>query len=99
LSEREKRSVVEKLAETALQRLAGGVRKSVERFVKRMVKLITLAIAGTVIALLGLGFLAVGVVKWFSTLMPSWLAWLVVGLVLLLLGLVVTLFTLVSSRS
>jgi hypothetical protein len=50
------------------------------------------------IAVLGLVFLAIGVVKWFSVMMPSWLAWLVVGLLLFLLGLLLALVGFVSSR-
>lgn len=50
-----------------------------------------MALAGVVIALLGVAFLAIGAVKWFSFLMPSWLAWAIVGIVLMLLGIILAL--------
>lgn len=76
----------------------GGIAKSAERFVKRALRWASLALAGVVIAVLGIAFLSVGAVKWFALLMPSWLAWLIVGMILLLIGLVLALATLASSR-
>ena len=99
MPEREKSSLVEKVVQSVLHRAVGGITQYVERVVKRILRLVGLALAGVVIALLGLGFLAVGVVKWFSILMPGWLAWAIVGIILLLLGLVLTLATFIGSRS
>jgi len=73
--------------------------KGAERFLKRMLRMVVMALAGVVIAVLGVAFLAVGAVKWFSILMPNWLAWAIVGVILLLLGIVLALGTVVGSRS
>jgi len=99
LPEREKSSLVEKVVQSVLHRAVGGIAQYVERAVKRILRLVGLVLAGVVIALLGLGFLSVGVVKWFSILRPGGLAWLMVGVILLLLGLVLTLATFIGSRS
>lgn len=53
---------------------------------------------GLVVALVGIVFVSMGVVKWLAMMMASWLAWLIVGLILLLLGMVLTLATLVASK-
>ncbi len=82
-----------------LGRALGGIGKSVERFVKRTLRLAGLALAGVVITILGVAFLAIGAVNWLALLMPSWLAWLIVGIVLFLLGLALALLTLLSLRS
>ena len=82
-----------------MRQALGGIGKSVERFVKRTLKLAGLAVAGLTISLLGIAFVAMGIVKWFTLLIPSWLAWLVVGIILLLLGVAVTALTLVTMRS
>jgi putative Ca2+/H+ antiporter (TMEM165/GDT1 family) len=58
-----------------------------------------LILAGIVIALIGVGFVSVGAVKWLSALMPSWLAWVIVGIMLLLIGVTVTATTFASGRS
>ena len=57
-----------------------------------------LYMAGLVIALVGVIFLATGVVKWLAMMIPSWLAWTIVGIVLLLWGTVLTLATFVTSK-
>ena len=73
--------------------------KGAERFLKRMLRMVAMALAGITIALLGVAFLAVGAVKWFSILMPSWLAWTIVGIILLLLGAILALATVIGSRA
>jgi len=61
--------------------------------------MLAMALAGVVIAVMGIAFAALGIVKWLSSLMPSWLAWLVIGVILFLLGLALTLVALVTSRN
>jgi preprotein translocase subunit SecD len=98
LPEREKPTFVERVIQLALKRTLSSVVESVERFVKRALRTVVMALAGITIAVLGIAFLAVGAVKWFSILMPNWLAWSIVGIILLLIGVVLGLATLVSSR-
>jgi hypothetical protein len=74
LPEREKPTLVERLAQLVLREALGGITKPAERFVKRMARSVGLILAGVVISLLGVAFLAVGAVRWLSALMPSWLA-------------------------
>jgi membrane-bound ClpP family serine protease len=98
MPEQDKPTIVERLILQVVRQIFGGVAKSAERFVKRSIRWLSLALAGVVVAILGVGFLAVGAVKWFALIMPGWLAWTIVGIILLLLGLVLTLATLASSR-
>lgn len=74
------------------------ITKSVQRFVKRTLRLAALILAGVVVTLLGVLFLAVGVVKWLAILVPSWLAWVIVGIIIFLLGLALMLLAFVSWR-
>jgi hypothetical protein len=99
LPEDEKPTFIERLVLLVLRRTLGGVVKSAERFVKRALRMVAMALAGVIIAVLGVAFLAVGAVKWFSILMPNWLAWAIVGIILLLVGIVLALATLISSRT
>ena len=99
MSEENKPTIVERIVLMVLRRTVGGVMKGAERFLKRMLRMVVMALAGVVIAVLGVAFLAVGAVKWFSILMPNWLAWAIVGVILLLLGIVLALSTLIGSRS
>ena len=99
MPEREKQSFVDRLVEGALQGITGAIGKSVQGIVKHLLRLAGLILAGVAISIVGVVFLAIGVVKWFSILMPDWLAWLIVGIILFLVGLAVTMITIVSSRT
>lgn len=98
LPEHEKSTLLDKIAQGVIRQGFGTITKSAERFVKRMLRLAVLALAGAVIIVLGVAFLAVGATRWLALLMPGWLAWVVVGIVLLLLGAVLALMALVGSR-
>jgi len=64
----------------------GTVTKYIERIVRRALRLAGLYAAGLLIAIIGLIFLAIGVVKWFAVIMAPWLAWLIVGIIMLVVG-------------
>ena len=82
-----------------MQQALVGVRKSIERLIKRAIRLVAMVLAGVVIAVIGVGFTAFGIVKWLSNLMPGWLAWLIVGLFLLGMGVILVRAALVTSRN
>jgi len=91
-------SLLETVARAIARRAFGGISRYAEQILKRILRLAGLYVAGLVLALIGVGFLATGVVKWLAMMLPSWLAWLIVGVIMLLLGMVLTLATLVASR-
>jgi len=91
-------SLLETVARAIARRAFGGLSRYAEQILKRILRLAGLYVAGLVLALIGVGFLATGVVKWLAMMLPSWLAWLIVGVIMLLLGMVLTLATLVASR-
>ncbi len=99
MPEDEKPSLLEALVRSIAQRAFGGLGRYAEKLVRRVLRIVGLYIAGLVVALVGVVFLAIGIVKWLAIMVPSWLAWLIVGLVMLLLGMVLTLATFVASRS
>ena len=93
-----KPTLAERFAKLVLEEVFGGITKPAERFVKRLARAVGLILAGVVIAVIGIGFVAVGAVKWLSALMPAWLAWAIVGIMLLLIGITVTMTTFASGR-
>lgn len=99
MSETSKSSLLETMVRAVAQRAMGTVTKYVERVVRRVLRLAGLYIAGLLIAIIGLIFLAIGVVKWLATIVPSWLAWLIVGIIMLLLGVVFVLAAFLASKS
>ena len=99
MSETSKSSLLETIVRAVAQRAMGTVTKYVERVVRRVLRLAGLYVAGLLIAIIGLIFLAIGVVKWLATIVPSWLAWLIVGIIMLLLGVVFVLAAFLASKS
>lgn len=99
MPEDDKSTFAERLLHAIMQQALKGVRKSVERLIKRAIRLVAMVLAGVVIAVIGVGFTAFGIVKWLSNLMPGWLAWLIVGLFLFVVGIVLTLAAMLTSRS
>ena len=87
----DEKSFVEKIFQEILRRTLGKLSESIERSIKRAIRLAAMAFGGIIIALLGLAFLTVGIIKWLTLLMPSWLAWILVGIIILLAGLSLTL--------
>jgi hypothetical protein len=98
MPESEKQSLIDTLIRAIIQRGFGGLGRYAERLVKRLLRMAGLYAVGLVVALVGIVFVSMGVVKWLAMMMASWLAWLIVGLILLLLGMVLTLATLVASK-
>lgn len=99
MTEKEKAPLIDRLARLFLREALSGIVKPVEKVAKRIARAVALILAGITICVLGIAFLAVGSVKWLAVLMPSWLAWIIVGIILLLLGLLVATLTYVSGRS
>jgi hypothetical protein len=98
LPEPERSEPVKKLVKFILREALGGAARPVEGFIKRLARVVGLILAGVVIAIIGVGFVAVGAVRWLSALMPSWLAWAIVGIILLLIGVSVTMTTLATRQ-
>ena len=92
-------SFLDKMVKLVIREALGGIAKPAERFAKRIARAVGLILGGIVLAILGVAFLSVGAVKWLSVLMPNWLAWIIVGIVLFLIGVIVTTLTLASGRS
>jgi uncharacterized protein involved in cysteine biosynthesis len=99
MPESDKSSLLETFLRAVGQRTLGAVTKYVERVVRRALRLAGLYAAGLLIAIIGLIFLAIGIVKWLAMIVPSWLAWLMVGIVMLLLGVVFVLAAFLASKS
>ncbi len=95
----DKSSLIETLVRAVSQRAMGAVTKYVERVVRRVLRLAGLYAAGILIAVIGLVFFAIGVVKWLAIMVPSWLAWLIVGVIVLLVGVVFVLAAFLASKS
>jgi membrane protein YdbS with pleckstrin-like domain len=84
--EQEKPAFWEKVLNAILRNIVDHLVDSFDHYSKKFVRAAAMILAGIAIALLGIGAIAIGVVKWFALFLPSWLAWTIVGLILLLIG-------------
>jgi hypothetical protein len=99
MPEDHKESLLETIVQAIARRALGGLSRYVQQILKRLLRLAALYVAGVAVALFGIGFVAVGAVKWLAIIVPSWLAWLIVGIILFLLGAVLTLTAFLASRT
>ena len=99
MPEERKTSFLDQIVKLVVREAIGGIAKPAERFAKRIARAVGLILGGIVLAIIGVAFSAVGAVKWLSALMPNWLAWIIVGIILFLVGVIVTTSTIASSRS
>jgi len=99
MSETSKSSILETILRALIQRTMGSVTKYVEAVVRRALRLAALYVVGLLVAVIGLFFLAIGIVNWLAMIVPSWLAWLIVGIVMLLVGAVLVLAAFVATKS
>jgi lipopolysaccharide export LptBFGC system permease protein LptF len=98
LPDEERASFLDKIVKLVVREALGGIAKPAERFAKRIARAVGLILGGIALAIVGVAFLSVGAVKWLSALMPNWLAWVIVGIILFLIGVIVTTSTLASGR-
>jgi hypothetical protein len=97
MPEDDKQSLLETIVRAIARRALRGLDRYAQQILKRLLRLAGLYVAGVAVALFGIGFLAVGAVKWLAIVVPSWLAWLIVGIILFLLGAVLTLTAFLAS--
>ncbi len=84
--EEEKPAFWEKLLGILLSKTVDKFMDSFDHYSKKFVRAAAMILAGMAIAMLGIAVIAVGAAKWFTLFLPSWLAWTIVGILLLLIG-------------
>jgi hypothetical protein len=84
--DREKPALWEKILDVLLRKTVDRFVDSFDHYSKKFVRAAAMILAGITIAILGIAIIAIGVVKWFALFLPSWLSWIIVGILLLLIG-------------
>ncbi|MGD0423391.1 MAG: phage holin family protein [Candidatus Bathyarchaeia archaeon] len=84
--EEEKPALWQKLLDMVLRKTVDNFVNSFDHYSKKFVRAAAMILAGIAIAMLGIAIIAVGVAKWVALFLPSWLAWTIVGILLLVIG-------------
>ena len=88
MPESEKPRFTERLVQALLRKAMGTLFESTDRYFKKLIRSIAMIVGGIAIALFGAVVIAIGVIKWLSHIMPTWLSWVLVGIMLLLIGII-----------
>ena len=90
MTEKQHRSIwgrlVDHLLDPLMDEVEKAVRKRVDKYVQEITKTILVAMVGAVMLAGGLIFVLIGTTKYLSTIMPSWLAWGLIGIIMALTG-------------
>ncbi|HUO43041.1 MAG TPA: phage holin family protein [Methylomirabilota bacterium] len=84
--EEEKPAFWEKLLNVVLRKTVDNFVDSFDHYSKKFVRSAALILGGIAIAMLGIAAIAVGVAKGLTLFLPAWLAWVIVGVLLMLIG-------------
>jgi len=84
--EEEKPAFWEKLLGVLMRKTVDNFVDSLEHRSKKVLRTVAMILAGIALAMLGIAVIAVGFAKWLALFLPSWLAWTIVGILLLLIG-------------
>ncbi len=66
------------------------IRSYISDITRSIVKKITLSLIGAVLVLIGILFICISTVKFLAIYTPVWMAWLIVGIIVLLAGALTT---------
>ena len=90
MTEKQHRSIWGRIADHLLDPLLNevekAIKKRVDKYVREITQTILIGVVGAVMLAGGLIFILIGVTKYLSTVMPSWLAWGLVGIIMALIG-------------
>ena len=92
MTEKRQRSIwgriVDHLLDPLLEEVDKAIRKRVDKYMQEITKTILIAMIGAVMLAGGLIFILIGATKYLSTIMPSWLAWGLLGIIMALIGII-----------
>ena len=90
MTEKQHRSIwgriVDHTLDPLLDEVEKAIRKRVDKYVQEITRTILIAMVGAVMLAGGIIFVLIGATKGLSTIMPSWLAWGLIGIIMALTG-------------
>lgn len=98
MPEHRESSILDRLFNIIFREVFAELRGYLQKQMRRFFRIALLCFLGAALAAGGLLFLALGFVKYLSLLMPSWLAWILVGLIVFFLGIVLAMVARIKSQ-
>jgi len=92
-------AILKKISSTVLSEAREAVGGYVKEKIKQVLKTIAVAVAAIVFLSTGVIFVCVGLIRYLSLIVPSWLAWIFVGIIVAMIGLLLILVSLPSLKT
>ena len=92
-------AILKKISSTFLSEAREAVGGYVKEKIKQVLKTIAVAVAAIVFLSTGVIFVCVGLIRYLSLIVPSWLAWIFVGIIVAMIGLLLILVSLPSLKT
>ncbi len=92
-------AILKKIYSSILGQAQDAVGGYVKDKIKQVLRAIAVAVTGIVLLAAGIIFFCVGLIGYLSPIIPSWLAWTVVGIIVAMVGLVLLLVSLLSLKT
>ena len=91
-------AILKKIYSSILGQAQDAVGGYVKDKIKQVLRAIAVAVTGIVLLAAGIIFFCVGLIGYLSPIIPSWLAWTLVGIIVAMVGLVLLLVSLLSLK-
>ena len=92
-------AILKKISSTILAEAQEAIGGYVKDKIKRVLKTIAVAVTGIVLLVAGVIFVCVGLIRYLGSIVPSWLAWTIVGIIVAMIGLILLLVSLLSVKT
>ncbi len=92
-------AILKKISSTILEEAQEAVGSYVKDKIKQVLKTIAIAVTGSILLAAGIIFLCIGSIRYLSLILPSWLAWTIIGMFVAMIGLLLLLVSLLSLKT
>jgi len=92
-------AILKKIFSTILVRVQEAVGGYVKGKIKQVLKTIAVAVIAIVFLATGVIFVCIGLIRYLSLIVASWLAWTIVGIIVAMIGLLLLLVSLLSLKT
>jgi len=92
-------AILKKISSTILSEAQEAVGGYVKDKIKQVLKTIAVAVTAIVFLATGVIFICVGLIRYLSLIVPSWLAWIFIGIIVAMIGLLLLLVSLLYVKT
>jgi len=92
-------AILKKIYSTILAEAQEAVGGYVKGKIKQVLRTIAVAVTAVVFLAAGAIFICIGLIRYLSLIVPLWLAWIFVGIIVAMIGLLLLLVSLLSFKT